>query len=152
MPMIVAEESAELAAPPETVYGIIADYREGHPSILPPRWFTHLHVEKGGNGAGTVIRLGLKMGGKAQEMRAEIIEPEPGRLLVEREIGGRGIVTSFTVDPAGPGRTRVTIRTTYRVPGIAGFIERLLAPALLKRVYREELAMLEEKAGAVRTG
>jgi len=150
--MIVAEEYAELAAPPEVVYGIIADYHEGHPSILPSRWFTDLHVEEGGRGAGTVIRLGLKMGGKAREMRAEITEPEPGRVLVERELGGRGVVTTFTVDPAGAGRTRVTIRTTYQVPGIAGFIERLLAPALLKRVYREELALLEEKAGAVRTG
>jgi len=152
MPIIAAEQSAEIAAPPEVVYGIIADYREGHPSILPPRWFTHLHVEQGGNGAGTMIRLGLRMGGKAREMRAEITEPEPGRMLVEREIDGRGIVTTFTVDPAGPGRARVTIRTTYRAPGIAGFIERLLAPALLKRVYREELAMLHEKASAVRTG
>lgn len=152
MPVIVAEETAELAAPPEVVYGIIADYHEGHPSILPPRWFTHLHVEQGGKGAGTVIRFGLKMGGKAQEMRAEIGEPEPGRVLVERELGGRGIVTTFTVDPAGAGRTRVTIRTTYRAPGVAGFIERLLAPALLKRVYREELALLEKRAGEVRTG
>jgi uncharacterized membrane protein len=150
--MIVAEEYAELAAPPEVVYGIIADYREGHPSILPPRWFTHLHVEQGGRGAGTVIRLGLKMGGKPREMRAQITEPEPGRVLVEHELGGRGIVTTFRVDPTEGGRTHVTIRTTYRAPGIAGFIERLLAPALLKRVYREELAVLEEKAGAVRAG
>lgn len=146
MPEVVVRESAEIAAPPNVVYGIIADYREGHPSILPPRWFTHLHVERGGVGAGTVIRFGMKSGGRVREMRAEVSEPEPGRVLVERGLDERGTVTTFTVDPAGSGGTRVTIQTTWRAPGVAGFLERLLAPALLRRVYREELARLGEKA------
>lgn len=149
---VVIQESAEIPAPPQVVYGILADYREGHPSILPPRWFTHLQVEQGGVGAGTVIRFGMKSGGKVREMRAEVVEPEPGRVLVERGLDERGTITTFTVDPSGTGGTRVTIRTTWRATGIAGSLERLLAPTLLKPVYREELARLAEKAGAaVRT-
>jgi hypothetical protein len=149
---VVIQESAEIPAPPQVVYGILADYREGHPSILPPRWFTHLQVEQGGVGAGTVIRFGMKSGGKVREMRAEVVEPEPGRVLVERGLDERGTITTFTVDPSGTGGTRVTIRTTWRATGIAGFLERLMAPMLLKPVYREELARLAEKAGAaVRT-
>src|SRR5690606_26579640 len=88
MPEVVVRESAEIAAPPNVVYGIIADYREGHPSILPPRWFTHLHVERGGVGAGTVIRFGMKSDGRVREMRAEGVGPEPGRGRVERARGG----------------------------------------------------------------
>lgn len=148
MPEIIIQESAHIPAPPNVVYGILADYREGHPSILPPRWFTHLHVERGGVGAGTVIRFGMKSGGRVREMRAEVVEPEPGRVLVERGLDERGTVTMFTVEPAGTGGARVTIRTTWRAAGFAGFVERLLAPMLLKRVYREELARLAERAGA----
>ena len=152
MPEVAVRESAEIAAPPDVVYGILADYREGHPSILPPRWFTHLHVERGGVGAGTVIRFGMKSGGGGRGMGAGGGEPEPGRVLVERGLDERGTVTTFTVDPAGAAGTRVTIQTTWRAAGLAGFVERLLAPALLKRVYREELARLAEKAGSVRAG
>ncbi|HEX7051874.1 MAG TPA: SRPBCC family protein [Longimicrobiales bacterium] len=149
MPEVVVRESAEIAAPPDVVYRILADYREGHPLILPPRWFTHLHVEQGGVGAGTVIRFGMKSGGRVREMRAEVVEPEPGRVLVERGLDERGTVTTFTVDASGAGGTRVKIQTTWRAAGIAGFVERLLAPALLKRVYREELARLAAQAGAL---
>ncbi|HEX6941077.1 MAG TPA: SRPBCC family protein [Longimicrobiales bacterium] len=149
MPEVVVRESAEIAAPPDVVYRILADYREGHPSILPPRWFTHLRVEQGGMGAGTVIRFGMKNGGRVREMRAEVAEPEPGRVLVERGLDERGTVTTFTVDPSGAGGTRVTIQTTWRAAGVVGFVERLLVPALLKRVYREELARLAAQAGAL---
>ena len=148
MPEIIIQESTHIPAPPNVVYGILADYREGHPSILPPRWFTHLHVERGGVGAGTVIRFGMRSGGRVKEMRAEVAEPEPGRVLVERGLDERGTVTTFTVEPAGTGGARVTIRTTWRAAGIAGFVERLFAPMLLRPVYREELARLAEKAGA----
>jgi len=151
MSKVVIQESAEIAAPPDAVYRILADYREGHPSILPPRWFTHLHVERGGVGEGTVIRFGMKSGGRVREMRAEVVEPEPGRVLVERGLDERGTVTTFTVDPAGAGAARVTIHTTWPATGVTGFLERLLAPPLLKKVYREELALLAEKAAAAST-
>lgn len=147
---VVIQQSADIPAPPHVVHAILADYHDGHPSILPPRWFTHLHVEQGGVGAGTVIRFGMKSGGRVTEMRAEVSEPEPGRVLVERGLDERGTVTTFTVDPAGADGSRVTIRTTWRAAGFAGFVERLLAPMLLKRVYREELARLAERAGAAR--
>ena len=43
-----------MAASRERGYSILADYREGHASILPPQ-FTSMVVEQGGVGAGTVI-------------------------------------------------------------------------------------------------
>jgi hypothetical protein len=46
--------SAHIAAAPAQVYAIIANYREGHPRILPKE-FSGLTVEQGGIGAGTII-------------------------------------------------------------------------------------------------
>jgi len=39
--------SARVAAPPEVVYRLIADYRDGHPRIVPPKYFSNLVVEEG---------------------------------------------------------------------------------------------------------
>lgn len=44
-------------APPDRVYALIADYRSGHPRILPKAYFKELVVEQGGVGAGTVVRV-----------------------------------------------------------------------------------------------
>jgi len=127
---------------PETAYAILRDYHDGHPSILPARSFTHLVVEEGGYGDGTVIRFGLKLMGRVQEARATVSEPEPGRVLLERIDDPRGTETRFTVEAAGDGATRATIQTTWRVSGLAGWVEQRLAPRLLMPIYREELANL----------
>ncbi len=43
--------SAHIDAPPDRVYGIIADYRAGHPSILPAP-FKNFVVEQGESAQG----------------------------------------------------------------------------------------------------
>jgi len=48
--------AARVNAPAQRVYDMIADYRNGHPRIIPPKYFTSLDVEEGGVGDGTVIR------------------------------------------------------------------------------------------------
>jgi len=144
MPIIRVSESATIPATPRIVYDIIADYRAGHPAILPRPPFQELVVEKGGVGAGTVIRFGMRIGGRARVIRARIEEPEPGRVLVEREIDGGG-VTTFIVDPAAAGST-VTFITEWTRGGFAGWMEALLAPPMLRKVYRAELANLARRA------
>ena len=115
--------SAEIAAPAGRAYAVLADYRDAHPRILPTRALRNLVVERGGTGAGTVIRYEL--------------------LLLEDE---RGTVTTFTVDPVGPARSRVTIATEMESPPLRAAVERLLLPRLLSPVYREEIANLERVA------
>ena len=44
------QASAPVGAPAEVVYNIIADYRKGHPHILPRKYFEWLEVEQGGRG------------------------------------------------------------------------------------------------------
>jgi hypothetical protein len=136
--------SAHVAAPPPVVYGLIADYRQGHPSILPPEYFENLVVEEGGQGAGTRIRFTMKAFGRREESRARVTEPEPGRVLVET-VEGSGIVTTFTVDPA-PGGTLVTFDTTYPVRGLGGWLQRLVVPGYLRKVYAAELRLLGHRA------
>jgi uncharacterized protein YndB with AHSA1/START domain len=146
MPDIHARASALIEAPPATVYGIIADYHRGHPGILPPKYFGSLRVEEGGTGAGTRISFEMRSFGTVQRFRGEITEPEPGRRLVE-SYPDMGIETVFTVDPVDGGRrSRVTIATGYRKPGLRGWLERLLAPAFLRTVYTAELGLLAERA------
>lgn len=134
-----------IAAPVEAVYALLADYQHGHPSILPPQYFKELTVEEGGQGAGTVVRVVMETMGNRQTYRFTISEPVPGRVLLEEDASA-GAITRFTLEPLDAGRTRVTITTDGRtVDGMRGFVERRLAPALLRRVYQDELRLLDEK-------
>ena len=111
MRQVLATASRLIHAPPKIVYGILADYRRGHPSILPRRGFLSLDVEEGGIGAGTVFRLRMKVIGVTRAMRARVTEPIPGQVLVETDESA-GIRTTFDVRPDGTGQdARVTIRT-----------------------------------------
>jgi hypothetical protein len=140
------DASALIQAPAAKIYGIIADYRNTHPLILPKPYFISLDVEKGGTGAGTVINFTMRLMGPAQSFRATISEPEPGRRLVETT--DQGPVTSYRVEPEG-GATRVTIHTDMPVPdGAAGKFQGWLAERLLRPIYAKELAQLAALAEA----
>jgi len=146
MTMIRATAAGTIDARPQTVYAILADYTEGHPRILPEKYFSNFVVESGGIGAGTVIRFDFRLFGSVRTVRAEVSEPSPGRVLLETDVA-TGAVTSFTITPVNGGnRAAVTIETAWSTPGLRGRIERLLAPAALHRVYVEELKKLNELA------
>lgn len=135
--------STLINAPSQQVYGIIADYRNGHPHIIPSKYFRNLVVEEGGTGAGTKIRFEMILFGKAQATQSVVTEPEPGRVLVESTLDGLA-VTQFIVDPLEEGKaSKVTISTEMKS---MGFVANLLIKLLFKRIYREELALLAEYA------
>jgi len=140
-----AQASSIIAAPAELVYRTLADYHHGHPSILPEQYFLSLEVEQGGFGAGTVINFQTRVLGETQSFRAAITEPEPGRVLVETNLGEGGGVTTFIVEPLSEGnRTEVTITTesVTRRSGGLGSVERFLTKILLHRIYKAELKQL----------
>lgn len=146
MSTYTVSHSARIHARAAIAYGIIADYRGGHPHILPPKYFRNLTVEAGGVGAGTHIRFEMGAMGTWREAAAIVAEPEPGRRLHER-IADQGIDTYFTVEPNGDAACDVTITT--QMPdrgGLTGGIERLVTTALLRRIYRAELALLDAEA------
>jgi len=143
MSRIHAEEAAVIAAPPEAIYALLADYVVGHPQILPPQYFRDLQVESGGRGAGTVIRFQAGAMGRMRPMRGIIAEPEPGRLLSESYTAST-LVTTFTVTPEADGtQAQVRIASDWdAAPGLAGVLEQWLVPGMYRRIYRAELAQL----------
>jgi hypothetical protein len=145
-----AEATAVIDARPEEIYAVLSDYRQGHPAILPKRFFTELVVEKGGTGAGTIIKVRMNVLGVERVYQMTVSEPEPGRVLVEADTQA-GVVTTFTVDSLEGGkRSRVTIATAARTsPGFQGLVERAINPTITRRIYREQLQRLSEFVAAI---
>ena len=142
-----AQASAEIDAPAASVYRLVADYRDGHTRIVPPKYFSDLRVDSGsGWGAGTVITYRMRVAGTTKNARASVTEPEPGRVLVETDTGNE-TVTTFVVDPLGDRRSRLTISTALPThSGIRGWLERSFIRSYLGRVYAAELALVKREA------
>ncbi len=145
MSIISFSSTGIVGATADDVYNVLADYRKGHPAILPPENFGPVVVESGGFGAGTVIRFSTKVLGSERFFRSTISEPVPGRVLVESDTQSP-TRTTFTIAPLDDGRhTRVTFTTQMQTsPGVQGLVERLIAPPALRRVYAKELKRLDE--------
>jgi hypothetical protein len=142
-PISVSAERT-VGAPAPEVYGYIADHREHHAHFLPPA-FSDFQVESGGVGAGTITRFKLTAGGRTRQLRTEVAEPEPGRVLTESDTMSTS-VTTWTVTPEGAA-CRVRISSTWRgAGGIGGVFERLFAPRVLRHIYDDELSRLDAYA------
>lgn len=143
MAKINVSEERSVGAPPDAVYGYVADH-EHHARFLPPA-FQDFRVEAGGVGAGTITRFTLNAGGRSRDYRMEVAEPEPGRVLTESDTEST-LVTTWTVEPDGPN-SRVRISTTWQgAGGIGGFFERLFAPRVMRGLYADELERLDAYA------
>jgi uncharacterized protein YndB with AHSA1/START domain len=153
MATLQVESSKVIDAPPETVYGIIADYRGGHPRILPKKYFPEMEVLEGGKGAGTVIRVKSKMGGQERTLRMAVSETEPGRVIEEKDQAS-DMRTTFTIAPHDDGgKSHVTIKSEWTPGGgFMGLMERLFSPGMLRRVYTEELDLLAREATSAGRG
>ena len=79
-----------------------------------------------------------------------VCEPEPGRVLVERNVEPNDSVTTFVVAPEQDGRAaRVRIETELKQrPGIAGKIERFLIERAPPPMYAQELKNLSTRVVA----
>ncbi len=77
------QESEVINSPPAQVYAIISDYHEGHPAILPSRYFTEMAVTAGGRGEGPVTTVAMNVFSAKILYELNVTEPEPGRVLVE---------------------------------------------------------------------
>lgn len=145
MGQIAARAASILNARAEDVYATIADYRYGHPNILPPT-FSDLRVEQGGYGEGTIIRFKMKVLGTERSFYHRVSEPDPGHILVEQDIDGtQNIITTFTVTPVeNDQKSHVEISTTMNASaGLAGIVERIVVPRFNPRLYHKELQLLE---------
>ena len=136
--------SAVINAPAKQVYAILADYHDGHPRILPRQYFPFLEVERGGVGAGTVLRFQMRAPGMTRTFHADVTEPEPGRVLMESNRldtdPSSKSMTTFTVDPINDEQqAQVTISTALSV---SNWLEGLFTTMFLRRVYAQELKQI----------
>ncbi|MCP3440817.1 SRPBCC family protein [Bradyrhizobium sp. CCGUVB14] len=141
---VVASTERTIDAPADDVYRYLADMHL-HARFLPPPFYD-FQLEEGGIGAGSVVSFKIKSAGGVRKLRMEITEPEPGRILVQADTGSSGLVRTFTVTPHGE---QALVNITSRFDGetgIAGFVEGLVAPLRLHRVYVEELTRLNAYA------
>ncbi len=139
------ETSHVIDARPDAIYHVLADYRVGHPAILPKPYFEELTVVQGGQGASTELRVRMKVFGQTYHYHQMVSEPEPGRVLKEAEVDSEQY-TTFTVESLGGGQqTRVTIASEFPVKlGLTGMLERLMQPAFVRRLYQQELRNLAD--------
>lgn len=127
------------------IYAVMSDYRAGHPAILPKPCFSKMVVVEGGQGTGTVIEVHMDVYGTKRIFHQVVTKPEPGRVLAESDAEA-GVMTSFTMDPLNGGsQAQVTIATESRLsPGIQGLVERIFNPMIIRRIYRQELELLDQ--------
>jgi hypothetical protein len=145
MSQVDAQTERLIAASPQRVWALLADYRNNRPRILPPEYFEDYRVEQGGDGAGTVISYRLRAGGRERSYRMRVEESAEDGQLLERDIES-SLVTTWTLTPAENGEhTLVGLASRWEgAGGIGGVFERLFAPRALRRIYDGVLQRLSE--------
>ncbi|MFF9632062.1 SRPBCC family protein [Streptomyces fradiae] len=141
MAQVEATTERVVAADPETVFDALADYAGTRGTLLPEQ-FSAYEVREGGDGEGTVVHWRLQATSKrVRDCLLDVTEPTDGQ-LVEKDRNS-SMVTTWTVTPAGRGRSRVVVTTVWNgAGGIGGFFERTFAPKGLGRIYDALLANL----------
>ncbi|MFH8407509.1 SRPBCC family protein [Streptomyces sp. NPDC018019] len=141
MGQVEATTQREIAADPEDVFDALADYSGTRRKLLPEH-FSEYEVREGGDGKGTLVHWKLQATSKrVRDCLLEVDEPADGQ-LVEKDRNS-SMVTTWVVTPAGQGRAKVVVTTTWQgAGGIGGFFERTFAPKGLGRIYDAVLANL----------
>ncbi|WP_411074432.1 SRPBCC family protein [Streptomyces sp. cmx-4-7] len=149
MAQVEATTERIIAADAETVFDALADYSGTRAKLLPEQ-FGEYEVREGGDGEGTLVHWKLQATSKrVRDCLLEVSEPTDGQ-LVEKDRNS-SMVTTWTVTPAGEGRSRAVVTTVWNgAGGIGGFFEKTFAPKGLGRIYDLVLARLAaevEKTG-----
>ncbi|MGO4463838.1 SRPBCC family protein [Streptomyces sp. M-16] len=144
MAQVEATTERIIGADAETVFDTLADYT-GTRSKLLPEHFSEYEVREGGDGEGTLVHWKLQATSKrVRDCLLEVTEPTDGQ-LVEKDRNS-SMVTTWTVTPAGEGKSKVVISTVWNgAGGIGGFFERTFAPKGLGRIYDTVLANLAQE-------
>ncbi|MGW1622262.1 SRPBCC family protein [Streptomyces sp. NPDC002172] len=134
MAQVEATTERVVTADAETVFDAIADYSGTRAKLLPEH-FSEYEVREGGDGEGTLVHWKLQATSKrVRDCLLEVSEPTDGE-LVEKDRNS-SMVTTWRVTPAGEGRSKVVVHTTWQgAGGIGGFFEKTFAPKGLGRIY-----------------
>ncbi|TXS48618.1 SRPBCC family protein [Streptomyces sp. uw30] len=141
MAQVEATTERVVAADAEKVFDALADYTGTRQNLLTEH-FSEYEVREGGDGEGTLVHWKLQATSKrVRDCLLEVSEPTDGE-LVEKDRNS-SMVTTWRVTPAGEGKSRVVVTTTWQgAGGIGGFFEKTFAPKGLGRIYDAQLARL----------
>jgi carbon monoxide dehydrogenase subunit G len=146
MGQVSAASTILIDADPATVLDAIADYQTVRPKILSPQ-YSEYQVLQGGHGQGTVAKWKLQ----ATESRVREVQANvdvAGHTVIEKDVNS-SMVINWTVAPAGPAGSSVTVKTTWNgAGGVKGFFEKTFAPLGLRRIQDEVLANLKKELEA----
>jgi len=146
MGQVNAASTILIDADPATVLDAIADYQTVRPKILSPQ-YSEYQVLQGGHGQGTVAKWKLQ----ATESRVREVQANvdvAGHTVIEKDVNS-SMVINWTVAPAGPAGSSVTVKTTWNgAGGVKGFFEKTFAPLGLRRIQDEVLANLKKELEA----
>jgi uncharacterized protein YndB with AHSA1/START domain len=150
MAQVEAVTERVVAAKPDEVFDALADYNGTRPKVLSEH-FSEYEVREGGDGEGTLVHWKLQATSKRiRDCLLEVSEPTDGE-LVEKDRNS-SMVTTWTVTPAGEGKSRVVVSSVWNgAGGIGGFFEKTFAPKGLGRIYGavlDNLAREVEKPAA----
>ena len=146
MVRFLVSASLVIQAPATEVYNVLKDYNDGHPRIMPPKFFEGMRVLKGsGIGEGTRFEAHFKVYGQRETLIMDVTEPEPGRILQEIDTKAKNI-TQFVVDPIDKDTCQVTIRTNVmkETGWLAGNVDRWIKQYILRHIYKEELKVIDQ--------
>lgn len=141
MAQVEATTERIIAADPEAVFDALADYAGTRAKLLPEH-YSEYEVREGGDGEGTLVHWKLQATSKrVRDCLLEVTEPTDGQ-LVEKDRNS-SMVTTWTVTPAGEGKSKAVVSTVWNgAGGIGGFFEKTFAPKGLGRIYDLVLANL----------
>ena len=141
MAQVEATTERIVAADAETVFDTLADY-SGTRAELMPEQYSEYEVREGGDGEGTLVHWKLQATSKrVRDCLLEVTEPTDGQ-LIEKDRNS-SMVTTWTVTPAGEGKSKAVVSTVWNgAGGIGGFFEKTFAPKGLARIHDALLARL----------
>ncbi|WP_405754384.1 SRPBCC family protein [Streptomyces sp. NBC_01411] len=146
MAQVEATTERIIEADAEAVFDALADYSGTREKLLPGH-FSEYEVREGGDGDGTLVHWKLQATSKRiRDCLLDVTEPTDGQ-LVEKDRNS-SMVTTWTVTPAGEGKSKTVVSTVWNgAGGIGGFFEKTFAPKGLGRIYDELLAKLDAEVG-----
>ncbi len=142
MGKVTASAAQTITASADRVIAALGDYNGTRAAMLTEQ-FSEYEVREGGKGAGTVVHWKLAATSKRVRDCLITVTAPSANTLVETDANS-SMVTTWTVTPAGDGKSTVAVKTTWDgASGVGGFFERTFAPGGLKKIYDAQLAKLE---------
>ncbi|MBL8164324.1 MAG: SRPBCC family protein [Anaerolineae bacterium] len=141
MPLV--EQSIDIEAPVQAVFGMIADQPERQPEWWPPIELQE-RVSPPPTGLGSVSRYVYNMMGVKIKGEHEVVEMRPNEYLRVKTTSGIDSAFEFIFQPQGRG-THLTIRVDYKLPGsvIGQLLNKLVIEQKNESDLRDGLANLK---------